>query len=166
MSDHRSIPGPETSRDFRDALGCYGTGVAVVTTMAPDGPLGMTANSFASVSLVPPLVLWSPAKSSRRHDAYMNARMFAIHVLGETQHSIAEHFARQGNDFNGIDWVLSPDGVPTINGCLARFECQQTTTHDAGDHTLILGQVLRATHGPGQGLIFKRGRYGGFLERR
>lgn len=159
------IPGPDSARDFRDALGCYGTGVTVVTTMTEDGPLGMTANSFASVSLDPPLVLWSPAKTSRRHAPFAGAVRFAIHVMAEDQDRLARHFAKQGDIFDGIAWRLSDDGVPILDGCLARFECVTEAVHDGGDHSIIVGRVLRGAHRPGSGLIFKQGQYGGFLGR-
>ena len=162
MSDTPFIPGPETARQFRDALGCFATGVTVVTAHSDSGPMGMTANSFTSVSLAPPLVLWSPAKSSRRYTAFTQAQHFAIHIMGEDQHSLAQHFAQNGDRFDSVTWAPSPDGVPILSGCLARFECKQTAVHDAGDHSLILGQVLRATHRTGKGLIFKQGQFGGF----
>lgn len=159
------VPGPDTARAFRDALGCYGTGVTVVTTQTGTGPIGMTANSFASVSLDPPLVLWSPAKTSSRHAAFAGAERFAIHVMAEDQDSLARHFARQGNAFDAVDWHVSQDGVPILDGCLARFECATEIVHDGGDHSIIVGRVLRGAHRPGRGLIFKQGQYGGFLGR-
>jgi len=163
MSDHTFSPGPDTLRAYRDALGCYGTGVTVVTTMAPNGPLAMTANSFASVSLDPPLVLWCPAKSSRRHDAFASAAGFIIHIMSEDQQALASHFARQGDGFEHIDWTRSDSNQPLLNGCLARFECDRATTHDGGDHTIVVGRVHRFTSRPGNGLLFKRGQYGGFI---
>jgi flavin reductase (DIM6/NTAB) family NADH-FMN oxidoreductase RutF len=165
MSEIQFEPGPDTARAFRDALGCYGTGVTVVTAMTQNGPLGMTANSFAAVSLDPPLVLWSPAKASGRHDGFRAAVHFIVHVMGEDQLKLAQHFARQGNGFDAIDWQRSEDGAPILEGCLARFECRAVAAHDAGDHTIIVGRVDRAAHRPGQGLMFKRGLYGGFAER-
>lgn len=164
MSDDTIIPGPETVAAYRSALGCFGTGVTVVTAVTDLGPLAMTANSFASVSLTPPLVLWCPAKSSQRHDAFAAADKFIIHVLAEDQFTLAQHFARQGHDFEGQSWSNSPDGQPLLNGCLARFECDRHATHDSGDHTIIVGHVRRSAHREGKGLIFKRGQYGGFLE--
>ncbi|MCR9127401.1 MAG: flavin reductase family protein [Rhodobacteraceae bacterium] len=162
MSEHEFIPGPENGRAFRDALGCYGTGVTIVTAMTDDGPLGMTANSFASLSMDPPLVLWSPAKTSRRYDGFARAERFCIHVVADTQQTLANHFARQGHGFDKVEWHPSEDGTPILEGVLARFECRQVALHDGGDHGLIIGHVLRAAHRPGQGLMFKRGQYGGF----
>jgi flavin reductase (DIM6/NTAB) family NADH-FMN oxidoreductase RutF len=90
-----------SERDLRDALGRYATGVTVVTTMTPHGPLGMTVNSFSSVSLDPPLVLWSPARKSSRFPAFEASSHFAIHILAADQRPLAEHFARNGH-FEGI----------------------------------------------------------------
>ena len=162
MSDTTFIPGPDTSRTYRDALGCFGTGVTVVTTLTDNGPLAMTANSFASVSLDPAMVLWCAAKRSMRHDAFVAARDYAIHVMSEDQQNLALHFARTGCDFSQFDWKANENGLPILQGCLARFECRQTALHTAGDHSIIVGQVLKAAHRPGSGLMYKRGQYGGF----
>ncbi len=162
MSDTSFTPGPESTRAFRDALGCYGTGVAVVTTLTGNGPLAMTANSFAAVSLHPPLVLWCPALASRRHDAFAGADSYAIHIMGEDQQELARRFANSGEDFSGLDWAASVDGAPILPDCLACFECVRTAVHDAGDHSIVIGHVTRVTHRAGRGLMFKRGQYGGF----
>jgi len=162
MSVSSFKPGPETIRAFRDALGCYGTGVTVVTTLHEDQPLGMTVNSFASVSLDPPLVLWCPAKASARHPVFAAAPRYAIHVMGETQQELAVHFSRTGNGFDHVNWHAGQGGVPHLDGCLARFDCVARAVHDGGDHSIVVGEVLHATHRPGLGLMFKRGQYGGF----
>lgn len=162
MPDTSFIPGPDTDREYRDALGCYGTGVTVVTAQTAHGPLAMTANSFASVSINPALVLWSPAKASQRHDTFIKADRFAIHVMAENQQALAVHFARTGDDFDAVPWHPAPDGLPILKHCLARFECTRLAVHDAGDHSVVMGRVTLAAHRPGQGLIFKRGQYGGF----
>jgi len=163
MSETTFTPGPDTSRQFRDALGCFGTGVTVVTAQTDMGPLGMTANSFASLSLDPPLVLWAPAKSSRRFAAFSTAQNFAIHVMGEDQHDIAHHFAQNGDGFDAFDCQPSDQNVPILSGCLARFECRFSALHDAGDHAIIVGHVDTASYRAGKGLIFKQGQYGGFV---
>lgn len=162
MPETSFAPGPDTARAFREALGCFGTGVTVVTANGANGPVAMTANSFASVSLDPPLVLWCPAKSSLRHDTFVSAHEFAIHIMSEDQQDIASHFARTGDDFEGLRWKPSPNDVPLLDGCLARFECSHHTCHDGGDHSIVLGKVHRASHRPGNGLMFKRGQFGGF----
>lgn len=156
------VPGPETSADFRTALGRFGTGVTVVTCASDVGPLGITANSFASVSLDPPLILWSPARYSRRFGAYANAGHFAVHVMASEQDALARAFSANGDAWEGIDWVENAHGVPVIAGCLSVFECETHARHDGGDHEIIVGRVQRVTTRPGEALLFCQGRYGGF----
>ncbi len=156
------VPGPGTERRFRDALGAWATGVTVVTTRGPQGPMGITANSFASLSLDPPLVLWSPARFSRRFDTFAGAAHFAIHVLGAGQMELGRHFARQGEDFDLPGMTLNAQGVPVLPGCLAVFECAAEAVHAGGDHAIVVGRVLAARHRPGAPLVFHGGLYGGF----
>lgn len=162
MSEHSIIPGPDTARAYRDALGCFGTGVTVVTTLTENGPMAMTANSFTSVSLDPALVLWCPAIASPRHDAFVRAAHYTFHVMAENQQPLATHFAQTGTDFTGIDWQPDATGTPVLSGCLARFSCALKEVHGCGDHSIIIGQVQQATFRAGSGLMFKRGQYGGF----
>jgi flavin reductase (DIM6/NTAB) family NADH-FMN oxidoreductase RutF len=159
----RFTPGPDTARAFRDALGRFATGVTVVTALAEDGPVGITANSFASVSLDPPLVLWSPARASSRFAVFAGAGHFAIHVLGQEHRDLAAHFVRNGRDFAGVATVSGPGGAPLIEGCLARFACRTAARHDAGDHLIVVGEVLEAGMRPGEPLVFSQGAYGHFL---
>ncbi len=156
-------PGPESLRAFRDALGRFATGVTVVTTMTPEGPVGITANSFASVSLSPALVLWSPAKVSSRFGVFEAADHFAIHVMGADQRDLAAHFVRNGRDFDGIDWTEGPGRAPLIEGTLARFACVRRAAHDAGDHVIVVGEVLEASLRAGEPLVFSQGAYGRFV---
>ena len=158
------VPGPDTMRAFRSALGRFATGVTVVTTQTDDGPLGITANSFSSVSLHPPLVLWSPAKSSRRFAPFTEAEHFAIHVLACHQADICGGFVTEGNAFEPLEWAQSARGTPLIDGCLARFECERHAVHDAGDHAIVIGRVLEATFEEGDPLLFVGGRYGRFAQ--
>jgi len=155
-------PGPDNARGFRDALGQFATGVTVVTTDSEIGPLGITANSFAAVSLDPPLVLWSPAKFSRRYDAFASAKHFAIHVMGEEQQDLSARFASDGTAFEGLDWQLNDQKVPLINGCLARFECKTTAVHPGGDHCIIVAEVTQASWRSGAPLVFSQGQFGNF----
>lgn len=148
-------------RQLRDALGRFATGVTVVTTMTPEGPLGITANSFASVSLAPPLVLWSPARKSARFPAFEAALYFAIHVLSRDQQDLAERFARPGDAFAGLDYTRGEGETPLIEGCAARFECRHAAGHDGGDHLIVVGEVLRLTQADLPPLVFYRGGYGG-----
>lgn len=162
MSETTFVPGPDTGRDYRTALGRFGTGITIVTARTQTGPIAMTANSFASVSLDPAMVLWCVAKRSLRYPVFAAAQDYAIHILAEDQMDLSVHFARIGDDFSSADWVENEAGVPILQGCIARFECRQDALHDAGDHTIVVGRVQRAMHRPGAGLLHKSGEYGGF----
>ncbi|WP_089881639.1 flavin reductase family protein [Citreimonas salinaria] len=149
-------------RAFREALGRFGTGVTVITCATRDGPLGITANSFSSLSLDPPLVLWAPAKSSARYPHFMAAERFAIHVMGRDQFDTCRGFARDGDAFDRIAWEEGEGGVPLISGSLSCFECATTATHDGGDHSIIVARVTRVTTRAGEPLLFFGGAYGTF----
>jgi flavin reductase (DIM6/NTAB) family NADH-FMN oxidoreductase RutF len=155
-------PGPDTARDFRTALGRFATGVTLVTCDSGIGPLGITANSFASLSLDPPLVLWSPARSSRRFAAFTAASHFAIHILRDDQLDLARAFTHHGQAWDHADWHPSPEGVPLIDDVLARFDCRLHAIHDGGDHAIVVGKVTSAVIGDGTPLVFAGGGYGGF----
>jgi flavin reductase (DIM6/NTAB) family NADH-FMN oxidoreductase RutF len=164
MPTNSFIPGADTVRAYRDSLGCFATGVTVVTTLTEAGPLAITVNSFTSVSIEPPLLLWCPDRNSLRHDAFVAAERFAIHVLAEDQLEQAKHFARDAEGFTENNWHRSEAGTPALDGYIARFECQKFATYPGGDHSIILGQVHSVSTRPGNGLVFKRGQFGGFLE--
>lgn len=156
-------PGPATVRAYRDALGCFGTGVTVVSCRSDEGPLAMTANSFSSVSLDPPLILWSPAVASSRHDAFVAARRFCVHVLHAGQTDLAARCALDGRGFPPEHWDLGDaEAPPVLRDCLTRFECTHHAAHGAGDHTVVLGLVERVVPGSGAPLLFVQGQYGGF----
>lgn len=157
-------PNAENSRQFRDALGCFGTGVTIVTTSDNNTPLGITVNSFASVSLDPALVLWSPAKASSRFVQFESATHYVIHVLDQSQSSIANAFAKNAQSFDECEWRWSDNGVPLIENVMARFECKRVASHDGGDHAIVVGQVERAANFGGEPLLFCGGRYGSFNE--
>lgn len=162
MKDIVKTPDGTSARDFRDALGRFATGITIVTIDGPEGPMGFTANSFASVSLDPPLVLWSPARASSRFDLFAGAQDYAIHILALDQFALIARFGRAGAGFAGLEHTLSPDGVPRIPGALARFECQRHAAHDGGDHLIIVGRVKRFALRDGAPLVFSQGAYGGF----
>ncbi len=113
------VPDADNARAFRDALGRFATGVTVVTVDTLEGPMGFTANSFSSVSLDPPLVLWSPARASSRYPYYAAAAHFTIHVLGAEQDDLSRRFSRGGAGFDGLARETTPEGVPVIPGTLA-----------------------------------------------
>lgn len=160
---HAFTPDPENGRDFRDALGRFGTGITVVTAPSIDGPVGVTANSFSSVSMDPPLVLWSPSKSSRRAAYFLKSTHFAIHVLSQVQAGIGSGFSKDPFAFDDLDWEPGHGAVPLLNGCLARFECRRHAVHDGGDHHIIVGHVDRVTTADiADPLLFFGGQYGRF----
>lgn len=149
------------SRGFRQCLGQFATGVTVMST-SHDGTLsGMTANSFSSLSLDPPLVLWSINKSSSNCRAFSNADHFAVSILSDQQIEVAQRFARSGGDkFDGVAWRAGLGGVPVIEKAVATFECSREAVHDGGDHLLLIGRVLRYERYTGDALLFVQGRYG------
>ena len=155
-------PGPKTSREFRDALGCFATGVTVVTAQTDTGPIGMTANSFTSISLNPPLVMWSPAKTSIRYPYFAAAEFFAIHILAEGQRDTALAFARRGDAFDTVDWEAHATGVPMLTSALTSFLCRTSAIHDGGDHVIVVAEVTETTQREGTPLVFARGGYGRF----
>ena len=154
----------DSELDFRRSLGRFATGVTVVTCCAPDGrPCGITANSFSSVSLDPPLVLWNIARVSNSLHAYLAAKHFAIHVLAADQRHLAEHFARTDHTrYNGVEHTISDQDVPILPGVLARFDCRTREIHNGGDHHIIIGEVEGHTVRDGPPLIFFAGEYRSF----
>lgn len=160
MSEQSFTPDTAHGRAFRDALGQFATGVTVVTTHSATGPLGITANSFAALSLDPALVMWAPGKFSRRFEAFADASHFAIHVLGADQLPLAQHFAANGFDFNLPEVAMNAEGVPLLPGCLARFECAAHAVYPGGDHAIVVGKVTRVSQRSGRGLSFFAGKYG------
>lgn len=151
-------------RAFRRALGSFATGVTVVTARAAGGaPAGITANSFASVSLDPALVLWSPKRASRRFATFAEAPGFAVHVLARGQQELCDRFVRSQDAFGEVPWHEGPEGLPLLEGCLARFLCRREAVLDGGDHAIILGRVWQAARRDGEPLVFQGGAYGGFL---
>lgn len=162
MTGNGFTPGADTLRAYRDALGAFATGVTLVTIDGPDGPMGFTANSFASLSMDPPLVLWSVAKSARRYPFFASAAHFAIHVLAADQAGLIERFHRTGPGFEGLDHALDTRKVPLLAGALARFDCEQHATHEGGDHQIVVGRVTRVVCQDGAPLVFLKGRTGRF----
>ena len=152
---------PDPRRALRDAFGTFMTGVTVVTTMDAHGrPLGFTANSFASVSLDPPLLLVQIARTSANYPAFAAASGFAVNILSEGQKSVSSTFARPVHDrFAGIDWQKGPHGSPILPDVSAWFDCATHRIVDAGDHAILIGRVqaFNATSAPGLG--YYRGTY-------
>ena len=148
-------------RTLRDALGCFATGVTVVTTRDQTGqPVGLTANSFSSVSLDPPLILFCLARSSTNVESFRQAEHFAINVLHIGQQPTSGVFARSGDRFQDVAWETWDTGVPILSGALASFECATDRIVEAGDHLVIIGRVTRARFEPRRDpLLYFRGKY-------
>ena len=151
------------ARDFRSALGCFPTGVCLVTTLAPGGtPHGMTINSFSSVSLEPPMVLWSLSRNATSAPVFRDAEYFAINVLATEDAALSGHFAKAGaNKFAAHAGRFSAGmgGAPVLAGALATFECHSRHRYYGGDHIVLIGVVERYAHADGAPLLFHRGRY-------
>jgi flavin reductase (DIM6/NTAB) family NADH-FMN oxidoreductase RutF len=160
-SDHSPID----PRDFRNALGSFATGVTVITAAAPGGkPVGLTCNSFASVSLNPPLVLWSLVIYSPNLSAFQDASHFAVNVLGVSQQALSTQFAtRSDNKFAGVDWTPGLGQAPILAGCVANFQCRAAGRYYGGDHVIFLGAVEAYAYNRDEPLLFAQGGYGRFI---
>jgi flavin reductase (DIM6/NTAB) family NADH-FMN oxidoreductase RutF len=151
-----------SDRAFRDALAHFASGVTVVAARTTQGLVGLTATGFASASLSPPLVLVCVGKVASAYAGVVGAEHFGVSVLGERQAWIAEQFARPGVDrFRGVP--LRAAGVPLIDGALAQLECRRFARHDAGDHTIVLGEVLEGRVAAGRPLVHFGRRFGAFV---
>ena len=154
MNDHRRL---------RQALGRFATGVTVVTTRGPSGRLeGVTVNSFAAVSLDPPLVLWSLRRDSAALQSFLESRVFTVNVLAADQQAVSRRFAATGRkNFTGLAYRIDDQGCPVIAGCLAAFECATDSTIEGGDHVVFIGAVKACEQRDGEPLVFSGGRYHG-----
>jgi len=148
-------------RQLRDVLGSFVTGVTVITTRDAEGKMhGLTANSFSSVSLDPPLVLWSQAISAGSHSAFRDAGRFTINILAEHQHGLANHFANRSPDkFSGIDYDLGVDSLPLLRDCSAWLECKVVACYPGGDHAIFVGSVDCIRQSTRRPLVFGGGQY-------
>lgn len=164
-----AVPSPERAgaedpARLRRVFGTFATGVTVVT-VGGSVPRGMTANSFTSVSLAPPLVLVCVGKDAVMHRALARSATFSVSVLGADQEDVARHFADRSRpagtgQFDAVDWVAGRAGAPLIVGATAHFECERWREYDGGDHTIYLGKVLSLKELPNQdALLFHRGRF-------
>jgi flavin reductase (DIM6/NTAB) family NADH-FMN oxidoreductase RutF len=149
-------------RQFRDALAQFATGVTIVCTRGPAGRyMGFTANSFNSVSLDPPLILWTIARSSGSLAAFDAAERYAVNVLAAGQVDLARRFSRPHSDrFAGVVHRLGWSHAPLIDGCVAWLECRHHARHEAGDHVIFIGEVVTVERARGSGLVFHQGRFG------
>src|SRR6266478_895867 len=152
-------------RDFRNALGTYATGVTIITAVASDGkPFGITCNSFASVSLNPPLVLWSLGMFSQGLGTFQSASHFTVNVLGASQQALANKFAKSSEDkFAGVQWTPGLGKAPILADSVANFQCRAANRYYGGDHVFFLGAVEAYAYNRKEPLLFAHSGYGGFL---
>jgi len=162
VAPRRLRAGPLDSWDFRQAVGSFTTGVTVVTTCDDAGVrYGLTANSFASVSLEPPLVLFCVDRQAPSLTGLHRSRHFAINVLASDQEEIAKRFARRADDkFAGLNWRVGILGAPLLDRSIAHIECTFEHSHPSGDHEIIIGRVHRVRVYAGEPLVFHRSRFG------
>lgn len=159
---------PARQAAFRKLMGRFATGVCVVSIVHDDGAIsGMTVNSFVSVSLDPMLVCWSLQNSSSLYDTYAGVGRFAFSILADSQQALARRYAARGNSaLVPEDFEPGPDGLPVIRGALAHIACRRFAAHEAGDHTLILGEVEAMAQGSSdeRPLVFFGGRFAGLRD--
>ncbi|MGH3576821.1 MAG: 3-hydroxy-9,10-secoandrosta-1,3,5(10)-triene-9,17-dione monooxygenase reductase subunit [Mycobacterium sp.] len=150
---------------FRNALGQFCTGITIITTMHDDLPVGFACQSFAALSLDPPLVLFCPTKVSRSWQVIEASGKFCVNVLTENQKDVSARFgSKEADKFADIDWSASPLGAPVIDGSLAYIDCTVASVHDGGDHFLVVGAVKSLSEVPKvkpRPLLFYRGDYTG-----
>lgn len=163
IDPHKSTLTPLDPREFRHALGTFTTGVTIITTRGPDGsPVGVTANSFNSVSMDPPLVLWSLARKSQSLAAFENASHWAVHILAHDQDQLSGRFARSvpgSEKFDGVDHEEGMGSTPLLPGCTSRMQCRTAHIYDGGDHIILVGEVLTFDKCDTPPLVFQRGGY-------
>ena len=157
----KAQPPSFSSQEFRSALGMFATGVTIVTARTTEGVIGLTANSFNSVSLDPPLVLWSLAQGAASLPAFRAGSHYAINVLAADQKLLAERFALKGADrWNGVSFTEGVGGAPLLEGAAATFECFNRSRYEEGDHVIFVGEVERCSWRPGASpLLFHGGRF-------
>ena len=150
-----------TQQEFRNALGGFATGITVITTLGKNGQkVGMTANSFNSVSLTPPLILWSIGKNTNCFEDFMAAEAFAVHVLAEDQQDLSNLFATSGIDrFADLECNEGLSGVPILPHYSVCFQCKMARQYDGGDHIIMTGEVVQFDDNGLQPLVFYRGNY-------
>ncbi len=150
---------------FREVLGHFATGITIVTALEEGLPVGFSCQSFAALSLDPPMVVLAPARSSTSWPRIARAGAFCVNILGEDQEAVCRSFAVSGgNKFDGIGWFPGPvTGSPVIDGSLAVVECELGQIFEGGDHEIVTGLVVALEVGEGQPLLFYRGGFGRFV---
>jgi 3-hydroxy-9,10-secoandrosta-1,3,5(10)-triene-9,17-dione monooxygenase reductase component len=129
-------------KEFRKIMGTFATGITVVTTMHKSAPVGITVNSFTSVSLDPPLVLWCLANDADSYDIFANCKNFAVHILHEEQEEISQIFStKNSSKFENLQWETGEFGAPILKDCASCFQCETEIGYSGGDHIILLGRV-------------------------
>jgi flavin reductase (DIM6/NTAB) family NADH-FMN oxidoreductase RutF len=150
-------------RDFRDTVGCFATGITIITTVEADGsPVGLTANSFTSLSLDPPMVLFCLDHKVQSFDSFQAGRPFAVNILSNNQMDLSNRFAKSGAEkWDGVAFDTWDTGSPILPGCLANMECQVSSINQGGDHVIVIGEVKRIDRAQGDvtPLLYYRGGY-------
>jgi flavin reductase (DIM6/NTAB) family NADH-FMN oxidoreductase RutF len=149
---------------FREVLGHFATGITIVTANEEGVPVGFSCQSFAALSLDPPMVLLAPAKSSTSWPRIAQAGAFCVNILGQDQEAVCRAFAVSGGDkFEGVNWTPGVTGAPIITGSLAYVECTLGSIYEGGDHELVTGHVVAVEAGEGAPLLFYRSGFGRFV---
>jgi flavin reductase (DIM6/NTAB) family NADH-FMN oxidoreductase RutF len=152
--------GPEANRKFRDALGQFATGVTAMTTFSNGENIGVTVNSFSSLSLNPPLILWSIAKTATSYGSFQVGDPFAVNMISRDQQAVALQFAKSSGDkFVGVEYHRGLDKVPLLKGCTCYLECLVEARHPGGDHEIVVGRVRRLFNIGHAPLLFHRGQF-------
>lgn len=149
-----------SQRALRNAFGGFATGITVVTGIKNGSPVGMTVNSFSSVSLEPPLVSWCLGDQATLFDFFRTADFFAVNILARDQQALSRSFANSEDDcFEKARWTPGLEGLPLLAGCIANFQCQVEHRYPGGDHIILVGRVLAFNHDPAEPLVFFGGKY-------
>ncbi len=149
-------------KEFRNACGSFATGITIVTTTGPgDEPIGMTVNSFSSLSLDPPLVMWAVGSDAISHDIFSQTDHFAIHILHKDQEGLSNLFASRGEDkFSSLDWTPGAAGSPVLPDYAVCLQCKTENVYPGGDHNILVGRVIALDdRGTEQPILFYKGRY-------
>ncbi|MDC1383515.1 flavin reductase family protein [Candidatus Puniceispirillum sp.] len=163
MTNTSNFPNqPVSIAELRDAMGCYLTGVTIVTVAGSNKtPYGLTVNSFNSVSLSPPLILWSLDKRNDKLPLFSEAGGFAVNIMSARQLALCQKFAAAENDrFADCDWYFGPFGQPILSNALASLECKPWAEYDGGDHTIFVGEVMSIEQTDGKAAAFYKGKLG------
>tara|TARA_Y100000590_G_scaffold458649_1_gene613798 strand:- start:3668 stop:4129 length:462 start_codon:yes stop_codon:yes gene_type:complete len=147
-------------KDLRNALGCFATGVTIITTSDQDNkPVGLTINSFTSLSLEPPLIIWSISKNAPSYEAFKYKKQFIVNVLSSDQGNLVKIFSTPSNDkFINVNWDMNDQGLPYIKECVANFECIIHSVYPGGDHQVLIGKVVKYQYNDRKPLIMSRGK--------